>query len=192
MSHALWRFVFGNDRPVEIEIGPGRGDVLATFAAAYPGVNFFGIEAQPWYAERAQARAGLPNVRVVAGDARCIVEHLVPPRSVQAFHVYFPDPWPKRRHGRRRLFSPRFAAALARALQPGGVAYVATDLADVFALARGALLSAGFTPDRSVPTRTRPRTRFEEKYAAGGTQQGTFRAPLVAGAQPGPNPQNVS
>lgn len=182
MPHELWRAVFGNDRPVEIEVGPGRGDVIAAFAAAYGGINFFGIEAQPWYAERAQARAerlGLPNVRVVAGDARCIVRQLVPDASVHAVHVYFPDPWPKRRHGKRRLFGAGFPADLRRILVTGGVVYVASDLPDVFAAMRDALLAAGFTPDRAVPTRQRPTTRFEEKYAAAGTHQGAFRAPLV-------------
>ncbi|HWP64458.1 MAG TPA: tRNA (guanosine(46)-N7)-methyltransferase TrmB [Candidatus Limnocylindria bacterium] len=192
MSHPLWRSVFGNARPVEIEIGPGRGDVIIAFARAYPGVNFFGVEAQRWYAARAQARAerlGLANVRVIAADARCVLRHLVPDASVHAVHVYFPDPWPKKRHGKRRLFSPAFAEELRRVLVTGGVVYVATDLADVFALMRNSLLSAGFTPDRAVPARTRPVTRFEEKYAASGTFQGAFRAPLVRAAR---SPQPAS
>jgi tRNA (guanine-N7-)-methyltransferase len=182
MPHELWRSVFGNARPVEIEIGPGRGDVIASFAEAYPGVNFFGVEAQPWYAERAQARAerlGLANVRVIAADARCVLRHLVPDASVYAFHVYFPDPWPKKRHTKRRLFAEGFTADLKRTLVTGGVVYVATDVEEVFAAMRAALLAAGFTPDRAVPTRTRPVTRFEEKYAAAGTHEAVFRAPLL-------------
>jgi tRNA (guanine-N7-)-methyltransferase len=181
MPHELWQFVFGNPRPVEIEIGPGRGDVLAAFAQAYPGVNFYGIEAQPWYAARAQARAdrlGLANVRAIAADARCVLHHFVPDGSVQAYHVYFPDPWPKKRHGKRRLFTPGVAADMRRTLVPGGVVYVATDLADVFATMRAALLEEGFTPDRAVPARVRPTTRFEQKYAAAGTHQAAFRAPV--------------
>jgi tRNA (guanine-N7-)-methyltransferase len=184
MPHELWRTVFGNPRPVEIEIGPGRGDVITAFAQTYPGVNFFAVEAQPWYAERAQARAerlGLTNVRVIAADARCVVGQLVPDASVHAYHVYFPDPWPKKRHTKRRLFGPDFAADLRRTLVTGGVVYLATDVEEVFTAMRGALLSAGFTPDRAVPTRARPVTRFEEKYAAAGTHQAAFRAPLVPG-----------
>jgi tRNA (guanine-N7-)-methyltransferase len=182
MSHQLWRSVFGNARPVEIEIGPGRGDVITAFAQAYPGINFFGIEAQRWYAHRTQGRAerlGLANVRVIAADARCVVHNLVPDASVHAVHAYFPDPWPKKRHGKRRLFSPEFALDLRRILVTGGVVYVATDLEEIFGLMRSALLSAGFTPDRAVPTRTRPVTRFEEKYASAGTHQACYRAPLV-------------
>jgi tRNA (guanine-N7-)-methyltransferase len=182
MPHELWRTVFGNPRPVEIEIGPGRGDVITAFAQAYPGVNFFGVEAQPWYAERAQMRAdrlGLTNVRVIAADARCVVRQLVPDASVYAVHVYFPDPWPKKRHTKRRLFGEGFSADLRRTLVTGGVVYVATDVEEVFAAMRAALLSAGFTPDRAVPTRTRPVTRFEEKYAAAGTHEAAFRTPLL-------------
>ncbi|HLY38770.1 MAG TPA: tRNA (guanosine(46)-N7)-methyltransferase TrmB, partial [Candidatus Binatia bacterium] len=123
MRGVAWSGVFGNDRPVEVEIGPGRGDVLLAFAAASLGRNFFGIErtggAAAAIAARAAAR-GLANVRVVAGDARCIVAELVPDGSVAAYHVYFPDPWPKTRHRKRRLASAGFAAALARTLAPGG------------------------------------------------------------------------
>jgi tRNA (guanine-N7-)-methyltransferase len=182
MPHELWHSVFGNTHPVEIEIGTGRGDVITSFATVYPGVNFVGLEAQPWYAARAQARAarlGLANVRVIAADARCVLRHVVPDASVHAFHVYFPDPWPKKRHTKRRLFSEGFTADLRRALVIGGVVYVATDVEEVFAAMRAALLQAGFTPDRAVPTRTRPVTRFEEKYAAAGTHQASFRAPLL-------------
>jgi tRNA (guanine-N7-)-methyltransferase len=181
MPHELWRSVFGNPRPVEIEIGPGRGDVLVAFAQAYPGVNFFGIESQPWYAERAQARAdglGLTNARAIAADARCVLRHLVPDGSVQAYHAYFPDPWPKKRHTKRRLFAPGVATDMQRTLVAGGVVYLATDLADVFAAMRTALLEVGFTPDRAVPARVRPVTRFEQKYAAAGTHQASFRAPV--------------
>jgi len=180
MPHELWRFVFGNPRPVEIEIGPGRGDVLVAFAQAYPGVNFFGMEAQPWYAERAQARAdrlGLTNARAIAADARCALRQLIPDASVQAYHAYFPDPWPKKRHTKRRLFAPGVAADMRRTLVPGGVVYLATDLPEVFAAMRAALLEVGFTPDRAVPERVRPVTRFEQKYAAAGTHQGSFRTP---------------
>src|SRR5262249_55917432 len=93
-SAALWQAVLGNPRPVEIEIGPGRGDVLLAFAAARPDTNFFAIEHAGGLAETlaAAARArGLGNARVVAGDARCVLG-LVPSASVAAVHVYFPDP----------------------------------------------------------------------------------------------------
>src|SRR5437879_4289122 len=105
-----WSQVFGNDRPVEVEIGPGRGELLLAYAAAAPSSNFFAIEraarAAAAIMEKVAARR-LANLRVVAGDARCIIARLVPDASVAAHHVYFPDPWPKPRHRVRRLTAPR-------------------------------------------------------------------------------------
>jgi tRNA (guanine-N7-)-methyltransferase len=165
---SLWQEVFGNANPVEIEIGPGRGDVLLAFSAADPATNFVGIEHRWGHAEAIAARArtrGLANVRVIAGDARCIVERLVPDASVAAYHVYFPDPWPKKRHHKRRVFTPTFTAALARTLVPRGSVHVASDLAEVVAAAAEALLQAGFERAASAPPRERPLTKFERKYA---------------------------
>lgn len=193
MSDPLWRHVFGNDNPVEIEIGPGRGDVLLAFAAADPATNFFGIEHRRAQAAAITARAaalGVGNVRVVAGDARCIVRHLVPPASVTAYHVYFPDPWPKTRHRARRLFQPSFVAALANSLVPGGAVHLATDVPQVFTDASRALAAAGFQPVDIPSPRERPRTHFERKYAAAGTLARSFRfAQAAAGS---PRPQNAS
>jgi len=176
---ALWSFVFGNDRPVEIEIGPGRGDVLMTFAAARPEVNFFAIEHVRGAVEYVQARvahAGFENVRVLAADARCVVTRIVPPASVAAYHVYFPDPWPKRRHRKRRLVDVALAAALRRTLVPGGAVHVATDLRDLFEDIRAALVAGGLQPSPTQAAPARPVTRFERKYAAAGTHAGSFVA----------------
>jgi len=174
----LWEAVFGNRRPVEIEIGPGRGEVLLAFAAARPDTNFFGIQWGACQAELLRERlasSGLGNARVVGGDARCIVSHLVPPRSVEAYHVYFPDPWPKTRHRHRRLFQPHFVEALRRTLVRGGHLHVATDLPELFRdITRS--LEAGHmrrvTP--SDPRPPRPVTRFERKYATNGVFSGAF------------------
>jgi len=168
-----WADVFGNDRPVEVEIGPGRGDVLLAFAGRRSGTNFFAIErvhgAVASIAARAAAR-GLPNVRVVAGDARCIVARLVPDASVTAYHIYFPDPWPKTRHRARRLACPEFARDVARTLAPGGAVHVASDLSLVVGALGACLAGAGLSP---LPGATwppgRPITSFERKYAGAGT-----------------------
>jgi tRNA (guanine-N7-)-methyltransferase len=176
---ALWAGVFGNDHPVEIEIGPGRGDVLLAFAAARPAANFFAIEHARGAAERLAARlaaTGLVNVRVIAADAPCVVRHLVPDASVTAYHVYFPDPWPKRRHRKRRLVTPRFLDDLRRTLVPGGVVHVATDLAWLFEEIVGVFVGGGFARREDEPP-ARPTTRFERKYA----QAGTFAATFVSG-----------
>jgi tRNA (guanine-N7-)-methyltransferase len=176
----LWTAVFGNDRPVEIEIGPGRGDVLLAFATARPEVNFFAIEHIRGSAEHVAARlaaAGLANARVVAGDAPCVVRELVPPASVAAYHVYFPDPWPKRRHHKRRLVTPAFAADVARTLAPGGCLHVATDLGWLYDEIAAVLTASGFARVVDAPSPARPVTRFERKYAGAGTFAGTFAPP---------------
>src|SRR5262249_10334397 len=126
-----WCGVFGDDRPVEVEIGPGRGEMLLAAAAAAPERNFFGIERTLGAAARIARAArdlGLENVRVIGADARCVIARLVPERSVTAYHVFFPDPWPKTRHRRRRLVSVAFAADVARTLVPGGALHLASDL----------------------------------------------------------------
>jgi tRNA (guanine-N7-)-methyltransferase len=172
-----WRTVFGNDRGVEVEIGPGNGDVLLAFAAAAPEVNFFGIERILGTAEAVLGRAarrGLDNVRVVAGDARCIVARLVPDASVDAYHIYFPDPWPKTGHRHRRLANAAFAAALMRTLAPDGRVEVATDVPAVLDAFVMHFERAGLRRDSASPPRARPRTIFERKYGAGGTHHGRF------------------
>lgn len=167
-----WSAVFDNAAPVEVEIGPGRGEVLVALASAAPAVNFFAIEHSAGRVEairRKVAARGLGNVRVVAGDARCIVARLVPAASVTAYHVYVPDPWPKNRHHRRRLAGFAFAAAVARTLVPGGAAHVATDLPvvlDDFVLH---LVGAGLRLVRGAPAPPRPTTSFERRYALAGT-----------------------
>lgn len=168
-----WSDVFGAARPVEVEIGPGRGETFLAAAAARPATNFFGIERVTGAAEQIQATAAahdLVNVRVVAGDARCIVVHLVPDDSVTAYHIYFPDPWPKTRHRHRRLATPAFGAALARTLVPGGTVHVLSDLRPLVETFVATLTRAGLVrpPDVSPP-RDRPLTRFERKYATAGT-----------------------
>lgn len=171
-SAALWEAVFGNRRTVEIEIGPGRGDVLLAFADSRPETNFFAIEHAVGRAEMLAAQAvarGLTNVRVVAGDARCILAELVPPASVAALHLYFPDPWPKTRHRHRRLFAdPRLSEAIARTLAPSGHVYVASDLGWLHRDMCDRLTTAGLREvEGCLPTR--PVSKFERKYAGGGT-----------------------
>jgi tRNA (guanine-N7-)-methyltransferase len=189
MSDALWRAVFGNDRPVEIEIGPGRGDVLLAYAAADPSTNFYGIEIRRAQADALNARAAaraLSNVFVIAADARCVVTSFVPAASVTAYHVYFPDPWPKTRHRSRRLFQPDLPAAMARTLVAGGCVHLASDLAWLFEDACAALARAGFEAVPPSDTRPRPITKFERKYAAGRTWAGVFRRPQVEAGSPRP------
>jgi tRNA (guanine-N7-)-methyltransferase len=130
-----WRGVFGNDNPVEVEVGFGKGLFLLTAATACPDVNFVGLEIlrkyQLFTATRLAKRT-LTNVRVACTDARGFLRDHVGPASLQALHVYFPDPWWKNRHQKRRVFTREFVAECQRTLRVGGHLYVVTDVADYF------------------------------------------------------------
>jgi tRNA (guanine-N7-)-methyltransferase len=147
-----WRMVFGNDRPVELEVGFGKGLFLVSAAASRPDVNFAGVEIvrkyQLFTATRI-AKRQLANVKVACADARLFTATCVAAASLSAVHVYFPDPWWKKRHHKRRVFTPEFAAACVRALAPGGHFHVATDVAD-YATIIGGLLD-GLSELRRLP-----------------------------------------
>jgi tRNA (guanine-N7-)-methyltransferase len=132
-----WRAVFVNDHPVELEVGFGKGLFLLNACQACPEVNFLGIEIlrkYQLYAATRFAKRGFKNVRLVKADAREFLRDCVADESFQAIHVHFPDPWWKKRHFKRRLFTPDFAVQCERTLQSGGRLYVVTDVADYFAV----------------------------------------------------------
>ncbi len=137
-----WLQVFGNDRPVEVEVGFGKGQFLVTAAQLHPEVNYLGIEIARKYqlftATRV-AKRGLQNVRLVKADARFFLRGWAASASCRAVHVYFPDPWWKKRHLKRRVFEPGFVAECARILEPGGRLYVATDVEEYFQVIAGLL-----------------------------------------------------
>ena len=122
--------LFGNSHPVELELGIGKGRFLLDAAVHHPGVNYIGVEQAAKYLRLAHARAvrrGCSNLRLVHGDAREFVEFFLATGSIRAIHVYFPDPWPKKRHHKRRLLDGPFLAEVERVLQPGGRLWLATD-----------------------------------------------------------------
>ena len=126
----VWGEVFGNDHPVELEIGMGKGTFLTEQAKARPEVNFFGIEWARWfwrYASDRLRRNGCLNARTVRAEAGYFLAEFVPPASVSVLHIYFPDPWPKARHHKRRLIQPKFMPLVERVLAPGGRLRVVTD-----------------------------------------------------------------
>jgi tRNA (guanine-N7-)-methyltransferase len=128
--------LFGRAAPAELEIGTGKGRFLVAEAAAHPERNFLGLELQNEYARIARTRAerhGLANVRVERVDGKAFVAARLAPASLARMHVFFPDPWPKKRHHKRRLFDAAVAAAAARALEPGGLLRVASDHEEYFA-----------------------------------------------------------
>jgi tRNA (guanine-N7-)-methyltransferase len=174
----FWAVIFGHPAPVEIEIGAGRGAFLFAAAAAMPAHNFFAIEHSATRATaltRDSVQRALANVRILHADAGCVIEQLVPDDSVAAYHIYFPDPWWKRKHHRRRLFTPSFVAALGRSLAPGGRVYVATDVEPYFQEIVG-LLRERLHPDEA-PRPHAVVTRFEQKALARGaaTHAAVFR-----------------
>jgi tRNA (guanine-N7-)-methyltransferase len=167
-----WRSVFGNDHPVEIEVGFGKGLYLVTAAQARPETNYLGIEVLrglQLYAATRLAKRNLTNVRVACTDARRFLRERVTPGSVAAVHVYFPDPWWKKRHHKRRVWTPEFAADSVRVLRPGGRLHVATDVADYFAHIRELLdgqagLTRLWAEDQTGPPRAdEVLTNFERK-----------------------------
>jgi tRNA (guanine-N7-)-methyltransferase len=172
-----WPVVFGNDHPVEVEVGFGKGLFLLTAAQSCADVNFVGIEIERKYtlftANRV-AKRGLANLRLACGDARAFLRDRVAPASLRAVHVYFPDPWWKTRHRKRRVFTEEFAAACERALGPGGRLYVVTDVQDYFGVitelvARATRLAPLPPPDVSEPRHDLDYlTNFERKYRCEG------------------------
>lgn len=125
-----WNLLFGNSHPVEIEIGIGKGTFLNEQAKARPEVNFVGIEWARWfwrYASDRIRRSGSTNVRTTRAEANYFLTEFVPAASVSVLHIYFPDPWPKARHHKRRLIQPAFMPLVERILVPGGRLQVVTD-----------------------------------------------------------------
>jgi tRNA (guanine-N7-)-methyltransferase len=165
--------LFGNDHPVEMEIGCGKGGFLLDRARAHPERNYFGVEwANKYYryaADRVR-RWGVANVRLIRTDAGYLVGQKLPPASLAALHIYHPDPWPKKRHHKRRLFRPDFVEAAVRALQPGARWAIQTDHAEYFQIIHSLLTDrpelepTDFAdPEYGTPD-ARTETNFEVKY----------------------------
>jgi tRNA (guanine-N7-)-methyltransferase len=130
-----WPEFFGNKNPVEIDVGCGRGLFLFHAGSANPDINYLGIELDYKEGRRGARRIqkrGMANVRVLGGDVFYAFQKFIAPGSVDAIHVYFPDPWWKRRHRERRVFNDRFADLAAMLLRPGGLLHSWTDVEEYF------------------------------------------------------------
>jgi tRNA (guanine-N7-)-methyltransferase len=170
----VWRELFANDHPVEVEVGIGKGLFLATAAGERPNTNFFGVEIvrkYQLYAATRLAKRRLTNVRVACADGRALLKERVAPGSVQAVHLYFPDPWWKARHRKRRVFTPDFAHTTGAVIQPGGQLLIATDVEAYFAVMTQIVrdLGRGFRevppPPPVAPTHDMDYlTNFERKF----------------------------
>jgi tRNA (guanine-N7-)-methyltransferase len=136
--------LFGRVAPLEIEVGSGKGLFLRSAAAARPDVDFLGIEVALKYAQfaaAALAKAGLHNALVVGADALRIFRELIPDSSLAAVHVYFPDPWWKKRHKKRRVMRESFLRDVERTLRPGGLLHFWSDVEEYFRSTLGLLAS---------------------------------------------------
>jgi tRNA (guanine-N7-)-methyltransferase len=167
--------MFGNDRRVEVEIGHGKGAFLVEAAAALPNTNFVGLEwsnGRHIFAAERMAKRSYANVRLLRCDAVEVFATQVPAASVHAIHIYFPDPYWKRKHLKRRLVTAEFLSTLARALVPGGVVLTKSDVAERFAVTKQTFAaSAEFRPiDWEVAAADYPQvvSNFERKAQIAG------------------------
>jgi tRNA (guanine-N7-)-methyltransferase len=168
-----WPTLFGNPNPVEVEVGFGKGLFLVNAGMSRPDRNFFGVEIVRKYQLYAAARIAsrrLPNVKTCCADAKAVLRAYIPAGSVAVVHVFFPDPWWKTRHKKRLLFTPEFAADVARVLVPGGHLHFVTDVADYFAMVTGVLQAMPAFRELPPPVANVPAhdmdylTNFERKF----------------------------
>jgi tRNA (guanine-N7-)-methyltransferase len=127
--------LFPERQPLEVELGCGDASFLVEYARQNPGINCIGVErllGRLQKLDRKGRRAGLRNLRGVRIESAYFLQYLLPPHSVQALHIYFPDPWPKKKHRRHRLINEAFTALARAVLVPGGRVYLRTDDADYF------------------------------------------------------------
>ncbi len=155
--------VFGRTAPLVLEIGSGMGETSARIAAERPDTDFIAVEVHgPGVGGLLKLvdREQLKNVRVIRHDALEVLEKMIPDGALAGIHLFFPDPWPKKRHHKRRLVQPAFAALAARKLAPGGTLHAATDWQD-YADHMLAVLSAEPGLERVEGAAARPSTKFE-------------------------------
>jgi len=166
--------LFGRPGPVHVEIGSGKGTFLVAEARNLPDDNFLGIE---WagryyrYAVDRMGRWGLTNVKIIRTDAAVFMAEHVPDESVDCFHVYFPDPWHKKRHNKRRLICPANLENFIRCLKAGGQLRIATDHPDYFEQIKTVLAGSSeqleeieFARPTGAETGEHVGTNFERKY----------------------------
>ncbi len=165
---------FGRAAPTVLEIGCGMGETTAAIAQARPDVNFLGVEvftAGVGALLKSIDELRLTNVRIVHHDAVEVVRDMIAPGALAGIHVYFPDPWPKKRHHKRRLLQPPFVSLLANRLAPHGYVHCATDWQDyaqhmlqvLGAEPKLANLHAGYAPAPENPLCARPVTKFHAR-----------------------------
>jgi tRNA (guanine-N7-)-methyltransferase len=168
-----WALLFGNDRPVDLEVGSGKGLFLVNAATLDPDCNFLGVELSRKYTQLAAmrlARNCVPNAKIWRGDARIVLARLVPASSLRTVHVYFPDPWWKNRHKKRRVFTESLLNDVERTLKPGGELRIASDVEEYFGIIKALVSARERFHEEAVPEPRAPEhtldylTNFERKY----------------------------
>jgi tRNA (guanine-N7-)-methyltransferase len=157
---------FGRNAPLVLEIGSGMGETTAAIAKARPDADFIAVEVHgPGVGSLLNrlASEGLGNVRVIRHDAVEVLSRMVADDALTAIHLFFPDPWPKKRHHKRRLVQPEFAALAARKLVPGGVLHAATDWPDYAEHIEIVLLGESSFEKTDRGFVQRPPTKFEAR-----------------------------
>ncbi|HEV2210132.1 MAG TPA: tRNA (guanosine(46)-N7)-methyltransferase TrmB [Verrucomicrobiae bacterium] len=163
---------FPTQQPLEIELGSGDGSFLIEYARRNPGRNFIGVErllGRVRKLDRKAQRAGLRNVRAVRLESSYFLRYLLPEHSAAALHIYFPDPWPKRKHRRHRLINDAFPGLAVQALAPGGTVFLRTDDTDYFEQMRAVFVAhSAFEPVVTPETLAALTTDFEREFQARG------------------------
>jgi tRNA (guanine-N7-)-methyltransferase len=162
--------LFGRAAPKVLEIGFGMGETTADIASRHPDADYLGVEVHtPGVGAllKRVAVLGLTNVRVIQHDAVEVLERMIPPASLDGVHVFFPDPWPKKRHHKRRLIQPPFVSLLASRMKPGAYLHVATDWEDyaqwLLETLSGEPLLANTARGFAPRPEHRPLTKFENR-----------------------------
>ena len=160
--------LFPKLQPLEVEPGCGDATFLVELARRHPEKNFIGVErllGRLRKLERKGRRAGLANLRGVRIESSYFLEYLLPPHSVSALHIYFPDPWPKKKHRKHRLINERFPDLARVALVPGGMVFLRTDDRDYFEQMTGVFgASRGFEPVETPVELAELLTDFEQEF----------------------------
>lgn len=160
--------IYGRRAPRVLEIGFGMGEALAALALAQPERDFLGIEVHTPGVGNLLKRvdaSGLSNVRVISHDAVEVLSHMIAPDTFDGVHVFFPDPWPKKRHHKRRLIQPAFVRLLASRIRPGGYLHLATDWTDyavqMLDVLKAEPMLVNTVDDYAPRPESRPQTKFE-------------------------------
>jgi tRNA (guanine-N7-)-methyltransferase len=166
--------LFAEAHPLEIELGSGDGSFLVNWAHSHPGHNFIGVErllGRIRKMGRKARNAGLSNLRGVRIESSYFLEYLLPRHSATALHIYFPDPWPKRKHRRHRLINERFPSLTHQALVPGGTVFLRTDDRDYFEQMTQVFdASPSFQKVETTPELSAVLTDFEKDFNARGVE----------------------